>query len=163
MKKTTLVALAGALLVAGSARAATTQGKSDPNKSQPNAGMHAASSAKHASAHRAGQSVVGTVESVRGDTLTLKNRMNQSHQLFIGNDTRFLEHGKQISKKDLKEGEEVRASFREGQGGKLQATEISVIRSGSTSSEGSHPAKDGSRSSETRSSSSAAGSSKPSR
>ncbi len=159
MNKKLLVILAGVLLAAGSASAATTQGSSDTTKGRSTAGMQGASSAEHTGAHRAGQSMVGTVESVKGDTLTLKNRTNnRSHELALGKSTKFLEHGKQISKKDVKAGEEVRASFREGQGGKLEATAVRVIRSGSASSGRSSAAKGNSRRSEERSGSSKASS-----
>ncbi len=154
MNRTLLVIVAGALLAAGPASAATAQGNSESAKGQRSAGMQSTSSTKHAGARDSGRSMVGTVQSVKGDTLTLKNKMNQSHELALGKSTKFLEHGKQISKKDIKEGEEVRASFREGQGGKREATAIRVMRSGRASSGHGSGAKASSRHSQERSGSS---------
>jgi hypothetical protein len=134
MRKTMLAAFAAALLLAGTARAAGSQANTDQKQpSRSSAKMQGNSSASHSGSKEEARSVVGTVESVKGDTLTLKNRKNETHDLSIGKNTKFVEHGKQISKSDVKEGSEVRASFREDQAGKLRATKIDLMGTGSNS------------------------------
>jgi predicted outer membrane protein len=76
------------------------------------------------------QSVVGTVESVEEDTLTLKNELGETHEFALDEDTRFTRGGQSISKDQISEGDRVRASF-QGEEGNFQATEISLMGGGS--------------------------------
>jgi hypothetical protein len=58
------------------------------------------------------ESIVGSVQSVSGDTLVLKNRQNQVNELAIDDRTRFVEAGREIARDQIKPGDEVRAAFR---------------------------------------------------
>lgn len=91
----------------------------------------APSSARSAGKGQAGlKSVEGTVESMKGNTLSLKNHLNQTHQFTLSSQTRFMEHGKKISRDQIKEGETVRAAYR-NEGGKRNATEIIKVEKAS--------------------------------
>jgi hypothetical protein len=74
------------------------------------------------------QSVVGVVEKVEGDSLTVKSSpLSDPHELKLGSDTKFLRDGESISRDQVSEGDQIRASFT---GDSETATEISVIRKG---------------------------------
>jgi hypothetical protein len=75
---------------------------------------------------QAQRSVVGTVQSVEGDKLTLRNELGETREFSLDGDTRFTRGGQPISKDQIGEGAEVRAAFR-GEEGKLQATEIVLM------------------------------------
>jgi hypothetical protein len=75
---------------------------------------------------QAQKSVVGTVQSVEGDKLTLRNELGETRELSLDGDTRFTRGGQPISKGQLSEGAEVRAAFR-GEEGNFQATEIILM------------------------------------
>lgn len=82
------------------------------------------------------RSVVGKVERIEGDTLTLRNRLDERHAFALSDETRFLREGKPLRRDELKEGDEVRASFL-GTEGNLQATTIRVLSSGASQGSGS--------------------------
>jgi activator of HSP90 ATPase len=71
--------------------------------------------------------VVGTVEAVSEDTLTLRNRLDESHDFALDESTKFTQGGRSISREQIQEGAKVRAAFRT-EGGKLHATEIKLQR-----------------------------------
>jgi hypothetical protein len=74
------------------------------------------------------QSVVGVVEKLEGDSLTVKSSpLSDPHELKLGADTKFLRDGESISRDELSEGDQIRASFA---GDSETATEVSVIRKG---------------------------------
>jgi hypothetical protein len=88
------------------------------------------------SGQQAQKSVVGTVESLEEDKLSLKNRLGETHEFALGDDTRFTRGGQTISKDQISEGDEVRAAFR-GEEGSFQATEIILM--GGEGSQGKQP------------------------
>jgi hypothetical protein len=73
------------------------------------------------------------VESVSEDALTLRNKSGQERTLTLGSDTKYVEHGKQISRSDVTEGSRVRATFT-GSGDTMHATEIRVLRTSQSAS-----------------------------
>jgi hypothetical protein len=76
------------------------------------------------------QSVVGTVEKLEGDSLTVKSSpLSDPHQLKLSADTKFLRDGESISRDQISEGDQIRASL-VGQGDSRTATEISLIKKG---------------------------------
>jgi hypothetical protein len=80
------------------------------------------------------KSVVGTVESIQGDTLTLKNKLNQTREFKLSDETKFVQQGKEISKSDVKEGDQIRAAFQGKDTGKneLHATQVQLLGSGAS-------------------------------
>lgn len=117
-------------------------------------GGHAGATARSEQGQAGLKSVSGTVESMKGNTLALKNRLNQTHEFTLSSETKYMKDGKKISRDQIKEGERVRAAFRE-EGGKLHATEIKVEKaseqggssSGSSMKQGKSESQGGSGSS----------------
>lgn len=102
----------------------------------------AQANADHARGSKQGlKSVVGTVESLKGDTLTLRNKLNETHEFTLDDQTKFMRGGQKISRDDIKSGETVRAAFRT-EGKKLHATEVKL----EGGQGGSHASKSGSSS-----------------
>jgi hypothetical protein len=85
---------------------------------------------------KAQKSVVGTVQSVDDDKLSLKNKLGETHEFALDDDTRFTRGGQTISKDQISEGDEIRAAFR-GEEGNFQATEIILM--GGEGSQGQQP------------------------
>ncbi len=98
------------------------QGSEEQQESGTNAQGH-----HQAHARNGIRSVRGTVESVQGDTLTLKNRLGKTHEFALSSQTKFKEHGRSIPRDQVKQGDEVRAVYRKSSG-QLHATEILVER-----------------------------------
>jgi hypothetical protein len=74
------------------------------------------------------QSVVGTVVKLEGDSLTVKSSpLSDPHEVSLGDATKFTREGESISRDQIQEGDQVRATFA-GKGG--TASEIAVIRKG---------------------------------
>jgi hypothetical protein len=73
------------------------------------------------------KSVVGTVEKMTADTLTLRNRLDETHDFKVDDQTKFTQGGRSIEREQISEGQEVRAVFR-SEGDALHATEIRVQR-----------------------------------
>ena len=76
------------------------------------------------------RSVVGTVESVAQNSLTLKNRLGESHEFVFDEKTRFTQDGRATSRDAIREGAEVRAVFRGEAPGPLETIEIRVKEQG---------------------------------
>lgn len=82
------------------------------------------------------KSIVGTVEKVEQDTLTV-NTGTETQELKLDESTKFTSEEPQFSRDQLAQGDEVRASF---VGDSMQATEVHVMSKGATS----RPAEPGS-------------------
>jgi hypothetical protein len=79
------------------------------------------------------QTVIGTVQKVEGDTLVVKSStLSDPHRIEIAKDTRLTRDARQISRDQINEGDQVRATF----SGEGKATEISVITEERSSSGG---------------------------
>lgn len=139
MRQVRWAVIAGALALAGTASAQQGGGAAGGNEGGKDAGASGANqgapqSGMMGKAERGAksefQSVRGTVENVQGNTLTLKNRLNQTHDFQLSDSTKYEEHGKQVSKDNVKPGDEVRAAFRTEPDGKLSATSIRILRTG---------------------------------
>jgi hypothetical protein len=121
-----LTAIVGASALAMAMTAAQAQAASDTGSSSANTGSSSSGMMmKHGKS--GAHSVSGQVKSVSEDSLTVRNRAGQDRTLALGSDTKYLEHGKQISRSDVTEGSHVRAIFT-GSGENLHATEIRIFR-----------------------------------
>jgi hypothetical protein len=81
------------------------------------------------------KSVLGEVKSIDGQKLTLENRLGETHDFALGSDTKFMRDGKAVSRDEIQEGAQVRASFTGSESeNDLQATRIDVMESGGTAS-----------------------------
>jgi hypothetical protein len=70
------------------------------------------------------QTVIGTVHKVEGDTLVVKtSKLGDPHRIEIVDDTRLTRDARAISRDQINEGDQVRATFT----GHGRATEISII------------------------------------
>jgi hypothetical protein len=79
---------------------------------------------------RATKTVIGTVEETDGSALTLRSsKLSDPYRVRIGDDTRLVQDGEIISRDEIAEGDQVRATF-VGEENSGTATEISVIRKG---------------------------------
>jgi hypothetical protein len=90
-------------------------------------------SAESDSAERGAQAtktVIGIVEETDGSALTLRSsKLSDPYRVRIGDDTRLVQDGEIISRDEIAEGDQVRATF-VGEENSGTATEISVIRKG---------------------------------
>jgi len=123
-----LTAIVGASALAMATTAAQAQAASDTGSSSANTGS-SSSGMKMKHSMSGAHSVSGQVQSVSEDALTLRNKSGREQTLALGSDTKYLEHGKQISRSDVTEGSRVRATFT-GSGDSMHATEIRVLRTG---------------------------------
>ena len=123
-----LTAIVGASALAMATMAAQAQAASDTSSSSANTGS-SSSGMKMKHSMSGAHSVSGQVQSVSEDALTLRNKSGREQTLALGSDTKYLEHGKQISRSDVTEGSRVRATFT-GSGDSMHATEIRVLRTG---------------------------------
>jgi hypothetical protein len=79
---------------------------------------------------QATKTVIGTVEEADGSSLTLRSsKLSDPCRVTIGGDTRLVQEGESISREEITEGDQVRATF-VGEGNAGTATEIAVIRKG---------------------------------
>lgn len=80
-------------------------------------------------AEGAQQTVVGTIQKVEKDALTVQSTpLSDPHELTLGEDTKFLrEDGSSLSREQLNEGDMVRATY-VGEGASGRAVEIRVIQ-----------------------------------
>lgn len=79
------------------------------------------------------KSVIGTVEQVEPDRLTLRTgTQGETQELRVDQSTKFTSEGLSVSRDNIAEGDEVRASFH---GDSMRATEIHVMSRGAASQE----------------------------
>lgn len=119
--------LGGQPLTVGSGEVGGEQG--EPGAGQQEGGREQVAPGEQqaaASGEKAKKSVVGTVQSVEEDKLSLKNKLGETHEFSLGDDTRFTRGGQAVSKDQIAEGDEIRAAFR-GEEGNLEATEIILM------------------------------------
>jgi hypothetical protein len=77
------------------------------------------------------QSVVGTVVKLDENSMTVKTSpLSDPHQLKLSQSTRFMREGDTISRDQIQEGDQVRATFSSQGKDPSAATEISVIQKG---------------------------------
>jgi hypothetical protein len=64
----------------------------------------------------------------------LKDQLNLTREFKLSDETKFVEHGKEISKSDVKEGDQIRAAYQGKDTGKneLHATGIQLLGSGAS-------------------------------
>jgi hypothetical protein len=108
MRITRWIVMVGVLLAGRAAEAANSTG---------NPGPKALSGAKKVS---------GTVEAIDGQKLTVKGHGNETKQLTLGAETRFLE-SQPLSKDDLKEGDRIQALATLQSDGSMQVAAIAVL------------------------------------
>jgi hypothetical protein len=94
---------------------------------------------------KAKKSVVGQVKSIDEQKLTLENRLGETHDFALSSDTKFMREGKTVSRDEIQEGAQVRASFT-GTENDLQATRIDVMERGGSGSAGGSGSSSGSSS-----------------
>jgi hypothetical protein len=72
-------------------------------------------------------SVVGIIRSVEEDSFSLENRLGETHEFAIDENTKFMRGRSEISRDEISEGDQVRAAFREGPAGRLEATQVRLM------------------------------------
>jgi len=111
----------------------TKQTGSDISNGAQEAGRDARDRAQHASSDLKGEkSVSGEVKSISGDKLTVENPRGEKRELELSSDTKIMRDGQSISRSDLQEGAQIRASF-SGSADDLKASRIEVLRQGERS------------------------------
>jgi hypothetical protein len=103
---------------------------SEARQAETRSGEAAAQPGETAAGERATQTVVGTVEKAEGDTLTVRSsKLSDPYELTLRDDTAVTHEGQTISRDEIAEGDQVRATFA-GTGNSGAASEIVVIRKG---------------------------------
>lgn len=116
----------GSMGQSDSGAGAAGMGKSSGSESGASGGMSGMSGAKkHAGAHR----VSGKISEISSDSVTITPKKGDAKTLKIGPDTKVSMNGKPAQPTDLKQGQQVRASY-DSSGGEDMATQITTGKGG---------------------------------